>query len=31
MPILNALLKYGSYNFAMLIVEYTYLDLIIIR
>lgn len=31
MPIVNALLKYGSENFAMLIVEYTDLDVIIIR
>lgn len=31
MPIVNALLKYGSDNFAMLIIEYTDLDVIIIR
>lgn len=31
MPIVNALLKYGTENFAMLIVEYTDLDVIIIR
>lgn len=31
MPIVNALLKYGSENFAMLIIEYTDLDVIIIR
>jgi group I intron endonuclease len=31
MPIANALLKYGSDNFAVLIIEYTDLDLIIIR
>lgn len=31
MPIVNALLKYGSYNFVVLIIEYTDLDVIIIR
>lgn len=31
MPIVNALLKYGSYNFLVLIIEYTDLDVIIIR
>lgn len=31
MPIVNALLKYGSSNFSVLIIEYTDLDVIIIR